>query len=308
MAQHVFVKLPPFWPHSPALWFSQVESMFIVCGITDQLQRYYHVVSTLTHESLGLVADIVEASPDEEPYTVLKQQLMASHQLTGYQRAEKLFQMPVLGARKPSDLMAAMLKICQRGEEMTELFACLFLQQLPREIRVQWTTRSPRRWRPRLTGTGGCTRLQSPSCPCWVSSCVARRRMPSTLSGWTVAAVEVEAAVDLWAAVVAVHWAAKTAGGEQCFNDCQAGLRAVPKALSIWRPGPFLHSPAARGRETGRLGATKPGCPRRAAVSGMKFLANTGASYSCLPFSSHAAAPNLLYLKGAGGHGITCYR
>jgi hypothetical protein len=42
-------------------------------------------------------------------------------------------------------------------------------------------------------------------------------------------------------------------------------------------------------------------------VSGMKFLADTGAAYSCLPFSSHAAAPNVPYLKGAGGHGITCY-
>jgi hypothetical protein len=110
--------------------------MFMIRGITDQLQRYYHVVSTLPHESLRLVADIVEATPEEEPYTVLKQRLMASHQLTGYQRAEKLFQMPVLGARKPSDLMAAMLEICPRGEEKTELFACLFLQRLPREIRV----------------------------------------------------------------------------------------------------------------------------------------------------------------------------
>jgi Reverse transcriptase (RNA-dependent DNA polymerase) len=42
-------------------------------------------------------------------------------------------------------------------------------------------------------------------------------------------------------------------------------------------------------------------------VSGVKFLADTGASYSCLPFSSRAAAPNVPYLKGAGGHGITCY-
>jgi hypothetical protein len=134
--QHVSVKLPPFWPHSPALWFSQAESMFMIRGLSDQHQRYYHVVSVLPHESLRLVADIVEAKPEEEQYNVLKQRLLASHQLTGFQRAEKLFQMPTLGARKPSDLMAAMLEICPRGEEKTELFACLFLQRLPREIRV----------------------------------------------------------------------------------------------------------------------------------------------------------------------------
>jgi hypothetical protein len=130
------VKLSPFWPHSPALWFSQTEGIFMVKNITNELHRYYHVVSVLPHESLRLVADIVEQPPPDTPYTTLKQRLLASHQLTAFQRAEKLFQMPSLGARKPSDLMAAMLEICPRGEERTELFACLFLQRLPREIRV----------------------------------------------------------------------------------------------------------------------------------------------------------------------------
>jgi hypothetical protein len=59
--------------------------------------------------------------------------------VTGYQRAEKLFAMPSLEARKPSKLMAAILEICPRGEEKTELFACLFLQQLPRELRILLT-------------------------------------------------------------------------------------------------------------------------------------------------------------------------
>ncbi len=44
--------------------------------------------------------------------------------------------MPALGGRKLSELMAAMLETCPRGEEKTNLFACIFLQTLPREIRV----------------------------------------------------------------------------------------------------------------------------------------------------------------------------
>ncbi len=44
--------------------------------------------------------------------------------------------MPALGGRKPTELMAAMLETCPRGEEKTNLFACIFLQRLPREIRV----------------------------------------------------------------------------------------------------------------------------------------------------------------------------
>jgi hypothetical protein len=44
--------------------------------------------------------------------------------------------MPALGGRKPSALMAAMLETCPRGEEKTNLSACIFFQRLPREIRV----------------------------------------------------------------------------------------------------------------------------------------------------------------------------
>jgi hypothetical protein len=41
--------------------------------------------------------------PAGQPYTILKQRLLASYQLTAYQRTEKLFQRPALDRRKPSD-------------------------------------------------------------------------------------------------------------------------------------------------------------------------------------------------------------
>jgi hypothetical protein len=78
----------------------------------------------------------VEGEPSETPYDDIKQRLVASHQLSDFQKAERLFQMPALGGRKPLNLMAAMLETCPRGEEKTNLFACIFLQGLPREIRV----------------------------------------------------------------------------------------------------------------------------------------------------------------------------
>jgi hypothetical protein len=130
------VRLAPFWPHAPALWFSQAECNFSVHNVTGQFQRYCLVVAALPHESLRTVADIVEAPPAADQYDVIQARLVAAHQMTSYQRAEKLFAMPALGTHKPSDLMAAMLEICPRGEEKTELFACLFLQRLPRELRI----------------------------------------------------------------------------------------------------------------------------------------------------------------------------
>jgi hypothetical protein len=52
------------------------------------------------------------------------------------QKAEKLLDMPELGARRPSDLLAAMYEYCPAGEEDTTLFRSIFLKRLPAEVRV----------------------------------------------------------------------------------------------------------------------------------------------------------------------------
>jgi hypothetical protein len=59
--------------------------------------------------------------------------------LLDFQKAKKLFLMQPLGSRKPSEMMATMLEFCPRREERTNLFACLFLKRLLREIRVLLT-------------------------------------------------------------------------------------------------------------------------------------------------------------------------
>ncbi len=133
------VRLPTFWAQAPAMWFAQAECLFQLQGVTCQVKKYCYVVTSLTHESMRRVSDLVEQRPDEDPYEVIKARLLSALQLTDYQRADKLFELPGLGARKPSELMSQMLEICPRGEEKSHLFACLFLRRLPREIRVLLT-------------------------------------------------------------------------------------------------------------------------------------------------------------------------
>jgi hypothetical protein len=133
------VRLPTFWAQAPAMWFAQAECLFELQGVTCQVNRYCYVVASLTHESMRRVSDLVEQRPDQDPYEVIKARLLSALQLTDYQRADKLFELPGLGARKSSELMSQMLEICPRGEEKSHLFACLFLRRLPREIRVLLT-------------------------------------------------------------------------------------------------------------------------------------------------------------------------
>ncbi len=49
-----------FWPQAPALWFAQAECTLAVKRAVAQFDRYCHGVAALPHESIRLVADIVE--------------------------------------------------------------------------------------------------------------------------------------------------------------------------------------------------------------------------------------------------------
>jgi hypothetical protein len=115
------------------MWLSQAECLFELQGVTCQVKRYCYMVASLTHESMRRVSELVEQQPDQDPYEVIKARLLSALQLTDYQQADKLFDPPGLGA------MSQMLETCPRGEERSQLFACLFLRRLPREIWVLLT-------------------------------------------------------------------------------------------------------------------------------------------------------------------------
>jgi hypothetical protein len=130
------LRLPEFWPDTPAAWFAHVESKFRLRNVTEEAEMYDHLVGSLPRSSVRLVLDLLERPDVNTPYTSLKRRLLASHELTDFQRIEKLFQLEPLGARKPSELLGEMLELCPRGQEDNMFFLFLFLQRLPREIRV----------------------------------------------------------------------------------------------------------------------------------------------------------------------------
>jgi hypothetical protein len=68
------VKLSPFWPQAPALWFAQAECTFAVKHVTGQFDRYCHVVAALPQESLRMVADLVEAPPAARRHSLRRHQ------------------------------------------------------------------------------------------------------------------------------------------------------------------------------------------------------------------------------------------
>ena len=130
------VKLPSFWADKPASWFALAESRFRTYGVIGEQAKFDQLVGSLSKESIGRVLDLVENPPIFTAYTILKARLLEAHQLTDYQKVDSLLKMESLGARRPSELLAAMLEACPRGQETNIFFTHLFLCRLPAELRI----------------------------------------------------------------------------------------------------------------------------------------------------------------------------
>ena len=69
------IKIPPYWPADPQIWFAQVESQFAARGITAQRTMYDHIVGSLSTDVAMGIKDLLLKPPEEKPYNVHKQKL-----------------------------------------------------------------------------------------------------------------------------------------------------------------------------------------------------------------------------------------
>ena len=69
---HVSIKLPPFWPADPEVWFTQVDALFTTRGITAQKTKFDYVVSSLSPAFVTGVRDLLLRPPAETPYDTLR--------------------------------------------------------------------------------------------------------------------------------------------------------------------------------------------------------------------------------------------
>jgi hypothetical protein len=89
---------------------------------TELREKFCLVVQSLPRDSMRLVANLMDSLPAELMYNFLKDQLLASHQLTDIQKVELLVDMPALGDQKPTQLLAAMIEACPRGQKDSVFF------------------------------------------------------------------------------------------------------------------------------------------------------------------------------------------
>ena len=103
--ERVAVRLPPFWPDKPALWFAQAEVQFELNGISSQKAKFNQVVSQFNQQVASEVEDIIIAPSAHDPYDRLKAELVSRLSTSREQRVRQLLSHEEMGDRKPSQFL-----------------------------------------------------------------------------------------------------------------------------------------------------------------------------------------------------------
>lgn len=101
----VGVRIPPFYPDDPELWFAQLEAQFILSNITSDSTKFYYALSHLEHTYVAHVKDIVCTPPSANKYDKLKAELVKRLSASKETKLKQLFLHEDIGDRKPSQFL-----------------------------------------------------------------------------------------------------------------------------------------------------------------------------------------------------------
>lgn len=126
----VDVRVPPFYAQRPALWFAQLESQFVLAGITREETKFHYAISQLDPVYAAEVEDIIADSTLTDKYKRLKTELVKRLSASRERKVKQLLTSEELGDRKPSQFLRHLKQLA--GPDVPEDF-----------LRTIWSSRLP---------------------------------------------------------------------------------------------------------------------------------------------------------------------
>ncbi|XP_076384619.1 uncharacterized protein LOC143263794 [Megalopta genalis] len=131
----VGIRVPPFWPEQPAIWFHQIEGQFALNGVTADTTKYNYVMSQLEPKYALEVQDIITSPPATEKYETLKGELIRRLSASEGRRIQQLLEKEEMGDRTPSQFLRHMQNLA--GQAVPDKFlGTLWTGRLPSMIRA----------------------------------------------------------------------------------------------------------------------------------------------------------------------------
>ena len=127
------LRLPPFWPEKPQIWFFQIEAQFRLEGIRSETVKFNTLVANLDTKYLEHIWDII-GSDVTDKYEASKKRLLNIFQESDDRQLKKLLTGLELGDMLPSQLFRKMKALA--GTEITEkVLRALWLDKLPSSMK-----------------------------------------------------------------------------------------------------------------------------------------------------------------------------
>ena len=111
------MRLPPFWPDRPGVWFALAEAQFVLARVTSEKTNFNYVIPQLEYRHTAEFEDIIIASPTDKPYTIVKTELVSRPSSSRDQRVRQLLTHEEVGDRKPCQFLRHLKSLAGRLPE-----------------------------------------------------------------------------------------------------------------------------------------------------------------------------------------------